>query len=165
MHSFEAQDRRFELELTIGKCRKFRSRLDLIDSPPDELVEALLTKPYLRLDLMWLMCVPQDGVKQSDFDDLMTGEVGKEAEAALRNELLFFTRSIQPARAKLMERALTEAKKLIEMEADLVDKLVSSPEAVKAMEEVMAKAESNCLTQYGNLSTKLQEQLESTPTP
>lgn len=169
MHSFKAGKHTFDLQLTIGRCKKIAARyhIDFLEGNPETIIELLMIKPLTRMGILYEIVVwpdPAEPMDQDAFDDVLTGDALKQAQEALWNEVDFFTRSVSPERADLIQKMIAKAKAITQKQIELVEELTTGPNAEAAINKALDQVRSEALKQIDNMPTALRERLESIPT-
>jgi len=123
----DTQQRRWELNLTIGALKRIKAELD-ISVEDDSFITKLYTDPIFMVAVIWNIIsrqAEQQAVTEEDFAEAVGGDVLGKAQEALVNELqLFFTARGLAANAKAvgkMQAILSEAQKQAEAKIDSID--------------------------------------------
>lgn len=140
MHHFDDEHgSRWNLEINIGNARSFRSQLDLIDGQPQDIAQEMLTNVSLRLDMLWHFLTEKAQVADREsFESLLTSNVLTQADKALWDELVFFTRHLRPESAEVIPIIQETFKKFLKEQTETVGELARSNKLMEMVEEKMA---------------------------
>lgn len=159
MHQFkDTKGRSWNLGLNFASAKRLRSMLDIdifrleMGEPP--LITRIGTDIILLCDIIYVMIKPQAdslGVNDEQFGESLGGEGIAQACTAFYGELQsFFQSASRTDLAKIVEKQV----KIIKLSMSRVEAEVDRLDIEKKVNETI-----------GKLSTSLQEESESTPTP
>lgn len=141
----DAKGRDWQIEITIGSARKATGMIDLLDGSPEQLVEELLTRPLLRMDLLWHFCVNKEDVSRDEFDEGLAGKALVESDRALWDEIVFFIQSLRPETQGVLPKLTQRVKDMYQEQMKMIIEFSQSEEFVKAAEQKIQQVKDEAL--------------------
>lgn len=139
--------------MTLRHARVIESELGVNVLAPDDAESSILglvSNPLKMIDMLWILCkqeVEKAGSNRDEFEDGFDGTAYLAAEKALGEEIVFFTQSVDPTRAKLWTALLRKARKVSEIQVTKLEAFLDSPEMENLVErEISASIETAITT-------------------
>lgn len=140
MKSFkDLNGKSWTLNLTIGRARLIKSRfdIDVVGGDIGVVTSRLHNEPLTRMDLIFLLLVDKEGLKQEEFEDLHNATSYLEADEAFWEEFANFTQSLSPSRGKAIANVIEKMKKVTALQNQMAIEMAEDPKVIENMKQVI----------------------------
>ncbi len=170
MKSFkDSSGKSWDLSLTIGKARIIKSRfeIDVVGGDMGIVTTRLHNEPMTRMDIIYLLLVDNDGLKQEEFENLHDAKSYLQADECFWEEFGNFTQSLSPERGEAISKLIQSMKKVSHLQNQMTLKMASDPQVVENMKQVVDATEvkykremKEIVKEFTNPGTTMQETAE-----
>lgn len=130
----------WEVSFTIGKCRTIKSahKIDFVNAHDAKAVTAIEESDELMVAVLWMLCEEQAqgrGMDETAFAEILNGDVLADAQYAIEEALIFFSRPERRDNLRAMfEKKRGAIKSALRMAMEDMQKADLEPEIRKQLD-------------------------------